>query len=107
MLTALTAFAHAHSLLLVYANQQRTKGLPRRARLFCKKVKLCLIKKFTIKFSSLDKWKIDFKNVPCKNSSQCGEEIFSSATMERLDEIISEVTKKLTKICIMEYAPVA
>lgn len=66
-----------------------------------------MINSKTTYFAHINECYIIVENVPCKKCSQCGEEFFSSSTMERLDQIISEVTKNLTKVCIMEYAPVA
>ncbi len=46
---------------------------------------------------------IIIENVPCKKCDQCGEVLFSSKVMEKIDDIISNVQNIASKIFIMDY----
>ena len=61
----------------------------------------------TTYFVNLQDYYVIVENVPCKKCTQCGEEVFSLSVMERIDEIVAGITKKDSKVCIMEYKSVA
>lgn len=61
----------------------------------------------TTYFVNLQDCYVIIENVPCKKCTQCGEEVFSRGVMERIDEIVSGITKGDSKVCIMEYKSVA
>lgn len=47
------------------------------------------------------------ENVPCRKCEQCGEIVYSSAVMERIDEILDRLENVASKIFIMDYATAA
>ncbi len=61
----------------------------------------------TTYFVNLQDCYVIIENVPCKKCTQCGEEVFFMGVMERIDEIVSGITKGDSKVCIMEYKSVA
>ncbi len=58
-------------------------------------------------FSQLSGCYVIIENVPCMKCEQCGEEVFSSSVLERIDEILNGVEKAASKIFIMEYSNAA
>ena len=58
-------------------------------------------------FAHLPNCYVIIENVPCKKCTQCGEEVFSLAVMERIDEILESVAHLASKVCIMEYKAAA
>ena len=61
----------------------------------------------TTYFSAQKNGYVLIENVPCKKCPKCGEEFFSSSVMERIDEILAEVSNIGSKIFIMDYRPAA
>ena len=47
------------------------------------------------------------EKVPCKKCTQCGEEVFPISVMEKIDQIIENVGKFASKICVLEYQSAA
>lgn len=58
-------------------------------------------------FAQLKKCYVIIENVPCRNCEQCGEVVYSSSVMERIDEILGRLEKVASKIFIMDYATAA
>lgn len=58
-------------------------------------------------FAKVENGYIIIENVPCLKCSQCGEVIFSSSVMERLDEIIDATKNMISKVSIVEYSSAA
>ena len=57
----------------------------------------------TTYFAHLPNCYLIIENVPCKKCSQCGEEVFPMSVMERIDNIIENVGKFASKVCVLEY----
>ena len=47
------------------------------------------------------------ENVPCKKCVQCGEVVFSSSVLERIDEIVEKAGIIAGKVSIMDYSQAA
>lgn len=47
------------------------------------------------------------KNVPCRKCSQCGEVVFSSDVVERLDALAALFESALTEVAVVNYSSVA
>ncbi|MBQ9377904.1 MAG: type II toxin-antitoxin system MqsA family antitoxin [Schwartzia sp.] len=58
-------------------------------------------------FAQLKKCYVIIENVPCRKCEQCGEVVYSSSVMERIDEILGRLEKVASKIFIMDYATAA
>lgn len=58
-------------------------------------------------FAKIGQGYVIIENVPCYKCDQCGETIFSSSVMERIDEIIESIEKTMSKISIVEYSAAA
>ena len=50
---------------------------------------------------------IIIKNVPCERCSQCGEEYLSGTTLEKIEQIVSQVKSSLTEIAIVDFTQAA
>lgn len=57
----------------------------------------------TTYFSQVNNCYVIIENVPCMKCDQCGEEYFSSAVLERIDDILEQLEKIASKIFIMDY----
>lgn len=58
-------------------------------------------------FAQWKKYYVIIENVPCRKCEQCGEVVYSSSVMERIDEILGRLEKVASKIFIMDYATAA
>lgn len=61
----------------------------------------------TAYFSNAKNCYVIIENVPCQKCSQCGEEFFSVDVMEKIDEIIAQAEKVMSKIFILDYKQAA
>lgn len=48
----------------------------------------------------IDNYVIVIKNVPCEKCAQCGEEYFSDAVTERLEQILDSIQKISSEITV-------
>ena len=58
-------------------------------------------------FAQLPNCYVIIENVPCRQCAQCGEIVYSSSVMEKIDEILDGLEKVASKIFIMDYATAA
>ncbi len=61
----------------------------------------------TTYFAELKNCYIIIENVPCRKCEQCGEVVFSTAVLERIDEILDKVESIASKIFIMDFSNAA
>lgn len=54
-------------------------------------------------FAQLENCYVIIENVPCRQCAQCGEVVYSTSVMERIDEILDKVRNIASKIFIMDY----
>ncbi len=47
------------------------------------------------------------KNVPCMKCLQCGEELFNTITLEKIDELVKTAEKLASEVSIIDYSKVA
>ena len=47
------------------------------------------------------------KNVPCVECKQCGDVLFNTDVLEKIDEIIAMAEKMASEVSIIDYAKVA
>lgn len=47
------------------------------------------------------------KNVPCMKCEQCGDELFNTDILEKIDEIIVTAEKMASEVSIIDYSKVA
>ncbi len=47
------------------------------------------------------------KNVPCVECKQCGEVLFNTEVLEKIDEIILMAEKMASEVSIIDYSKVA
>lgn len=47
------------------------------------------------------------KNVPCVKCLQCGDELFDTATLEKIDKITEAAEKLASEVSIVDYSKVA
>ena len=43
------------------------------------------------------------ENVPCRKCTQCGEVVYATSVMEKIDELLKKVEAIASKILIMDY----
>lgn len=46
---------------------------------------------------------IIIENVPCTLCENCGEVLYSTSVLERVEEMIDQISHKVSKVCIMDY----
>jgi YgiT-type zinc finger domain-containing protein len=56
---------------------------------------------------TLENYVLIIKNVPCMKCTQCGDELFNTDILEKIDEIISETEKLASEVSIIDYSKVA
>ena len=54
-------------------------------------------------FAQLHDCYVIIENVPCYQCTQCGEVVYASSVMEKIDEILKKVQMIASKILIMDY----
>ncbi len=58
-------------------------------------------------FAQIDDGYVIIENVPCYRCTQCGEVVYSSSVMEKIDDILEKVKSVASKIFIMDYGNAA
>ncbi len=58
-------------------------------------------------FAQLPNGYVIIENVPCLKCTQCGEVVYSTSVMERIDEILKAAQAVASKIFIMNYTEAA
>ena len=58
-------------------------------------------------FAQLKDCYVIIENVPCMKCRQCGDVVFRSSVVEKIDDILDSLEKIVSKISIIDYAKVA
>ena len=58
-------------------------------------------------FAQLKDCYVIIENVPCLKCKQCGDVVFRSSVVEKIDDILDGLEKIVSKISIIDYAKVA
>lgn len=61
----------------------------------------------TTYFAQLENCYVIIENVPCMKCVQCGDVVFRGSVMEKIDEILDNLEKIVSKISIIDYSKVA
>ena len=61
----------------------------------------------TTYFAQLENCYVIIENVPCMKCVQCGDVVFRGSVMEKIDEILDNLAKIVSKISIIDYSKVA
>lgn len=58
-------------------------------------------------FARLKECYVIIENVPCLKCAQCGDVVFRSSVVEKIDDILDHLEKIVSKISIIDYTKVA
>lgn len=58
-------------------------------------------------FAQLKSCYVIIENVPCLKCAQCGDEVFRGSVVEKIDDILDDMEKIMSKISIIDYSKVA
>lgn len=61
----------------------------------------------TTYFAQLKDCYVIIENVPCMKCRQCGEVVFRNSIAEKIDDILDDLEKIVSKISIIDYSKVA
>ena len=61
----------------------------------------------TTYFAQLKNCYVIIENVPCMKCGQCGEVVFRNSIAEKIDDILDDLEKIVSKISIIDYSKVA
>lgn len=61
----------------------------------------------TTYFAQLKDCYVIIENVPCMKCGQCGEVVFRNSIAEKIDDILDDLEKIVSKISIIDYSKVA
>ena len=61
----------------------------------------------TTYFAQMKDCYVIIENVPCLKCGQCGDVVFKNSVMEKLDDILDDLEKYVSKISIIDYSKVA
>ena len=61
----------------------------------------------TTYFAELKDCYVIIENVPCMKCGQCGEVVFRNSIAEKIDDILDDLGKIVSKISIIDYSKVA
>lgn len=61
----------------------------------------------TTYFAQLKNCYVIIENVPCLKCVQCGDEVFKGSVVEKIDDILDDLEKIVSKISIIDYSKVA
>ncbi len=61
----------------------------------------------TTYFAQLKDCYVIIENVPCLKCDQCGDAVFKSSVAEKIDDILDDLEKIVSKISIIDYSKVA
>jgi YgiT-type zinc finger domain-containing protein len=64
-------------------------------------------KDYGVYFAQFEKRYIIIENVPCFRCEQCGEVVYSTSVMGKIEQIINKVKVLASKIIIMDYSEAA
>ena len=66
-----------------------------------------MVESRTSYFAQLRDCYVIIENVPCMKCRQCGDVIFRSSVVEKIDDILDNLEKIVSKISIVDYTKVA
>ena len=66
-----------------------------------------MVKSTSTYFAKLDNCYVIIENVPCYKCSQCGEVVYATSVLEKIDDIIEKAESIASKIFIMDYTTAA
>ncbi len=66
-----------------------------------------MVESKTSYFAQLKDCYVIIENVPCMKCRQCGDVIFRSSVVEKIDDILDNLEKIVSKISIVDYTKVA
>ena len=61
----------------------------------------------TTYFAQLKDCYVSIENVPCLKCGQCGDVVFRGSVAEKIDDILDDLEKIVSKISIIDYSKVA
>lgn len=61
----------------------------------------------TTYFAQLKDCYVIIENVPCLKCDQCGDTVFRGSVAEKIDDILDDLEKIVSKISIIDYSKVA
>lgn len=61
----------------------------------------------TTYFAQLKSCYVIIENVPCLKCRQCGDVVFQGSVAEKIDDILDDLEKIVSKISIIDYSKVA
>ncbi|MCM1218146.1 MAG: type II toxin-antitoxin system MqsA family antitoxin [Lachnospiraceae bacterium] len=61
----------------------------------------------TTYFAQLKDCYVIIENVPCLQCIQCGDVVFRSSVVEKIEDILDDLKKIVSKISIVDYSRVA
>ena len=56
---------------------------------------------------TLENYVLIIKNVPCMKCTQCGDELFNTDILEKIEKIIAAAEKLASELSIIDYTKVA
>lgn len=66
-----------------------------------------MIDSTTTYMSALKNCVLIIKNVPCMKCTQCGDELFNTDILEKIEKIIAAAEKLASEVSIIDYTKVA
>ncbi|MBS5385748.1 MAG: type II toxin-antitoxin system MqsA family antitoxin [Clostridiales bacterium] len=66
-----------------------------------------MIETKTTYFAQLKNCYVIIENVPCLKCTQCGDVVYRNSVMEKVDDILDELEKIVSKVSIIDYSKVA
>ena len=66
-----------------------------------------MVESKTSYFAQLKDCYVIIENVPCMKCGQCGDVVFRSSVVEKIDDILDNLEKIVSKISIVDYTKVA
>lgn len=66
-----------------------------------------MVEEKTSYFAQLENCYVIIENVPCMKCKQCGDVVFRSSVVEKIDDILDDLEKIVSKVSIVDYAKVA
>ena len=61
----------------------------------------------TTYFAQLKNCYVIIENVPCLKCDQCGDVVFKGSVVEKIDDILDDLEKIVSKISIIDYSKIA
>ncbi len=66
-----------------------------------------MVNSATTYVSVLKDYVLIIKNVPCMKCTQCGDELFNTDILEKIEKIIATTEKLASEVSIIDYSKVA